>query len=288
MIARLAAALLLAAVAAPAWGQGFDMASRAGGKGPIEVTAEQGIEWTQDRKLFIARGNAKATRGNVSVMGDTLTAHYRENAGGDTEIYQLDAEGNVTIATPTEKGTGSFATYNMDSAKLLLRGAPARLTTPTDTVTASQSIEYDERTRLATARGDAVAIRGDKRIKSDVLTARFKEDAKGQLVLTRADALGNVVLTTAQDVVTGDKGDYNAETGIATLTGSVKITRDQNQLNGGYAQVNLNTGVSKLFAAPPGTAGASQRVQGIFVPEGDQKQAAPQQAPAAPTPGSRR
>jgi lipopolysaccharide export system protein LptA len=157
----------------------------------------------------------------------------------------------------------------MDTAKMVLNGSPARLVTPTDTVTASQSIEYDERAQQAVARGDAVASRADRRIRADVLTARFKEDARGRLVLKRADAVGGVLLTTARDVVTGDKGDYDAESGIATLTGSVKITRDKNQLNGGYAQVNLNTGISKLFAAAPGSAGGGQRVQGLFVPEGD-------------------
>lgn len=266
-LAVLAAALALLA-AAPAAAQGFDMASRSAA-GPIEVFADQGIEWSQDRQQFIARGNAKATRGTVSVTADTLTAHYRNSPGGDTEIFRLDAVGNVVIATPTETATGAFATYDMDSAKMLLKGAPARLVTPTDTVTATESIEYHERTQQAVARGEAVASRADRRIRADVLTARFKEDARGQLVLARADAVGGVVLTTARDVVTGDRGDYNAESGIATLTGSVKITRDKNQLNGGYAQVNLKTGISKLFAAAPGTAGAGQRVQGLFVPEGD-------------------
>ncbi len=262
--AALALAVLLSATPLPAAAQGFDFASRAG-DGPVEVVADNGIEWHQDRRVFIARGNATAARASVTVTADVLTAHYRE-VGGRTDIWRLDAEGDVVIRTPTETATGASATYDVDSGRMVLKGAP-RLVTPTDTVTASESLEYTEGTRVAVARGDAVASRDDKRIRSDVLTARFVDDGKGSLVLGQADASGNVVLTTAQDVVTGDEGHYDAESGIATLSGSVKITRDDNQLNGGYAQVNLKTGISKLFAAAPGTAGKRQRVQGLFVPE---------------------
>ena len=37
-----------------------------------------GIEWQQDAQVYIARGNAVATRGTTEVHADTLIAHYRE------------------------------------------------------------------------------------------------------------------------------------------------------------------------------------------------------------------
>ena len=63
---------------------------------------------------------------------------------------------------------------------------------------------------------------------------------------------GLTIDTTPTDVVTGDRADYVVETGIVTVTGSVKMTRENNQLNGGYAVVNLNTGISRMYPAPPG------------------------------------
>ena len=61
--------------------------------------------------LYIARGNAVAARGTSEVRADTLIAHYRDaktrqhecragelgNAGGNTEIYRVEAEGRVTL-----------------------------------------------------------------------------------------------------------------------------------------------------------------------------------------------
>lgn len=285
----LAVAGMLAASQAPA--QGFNMSQ--GNDQQIQVYADDGIEWVSDANRVIAHGNAKAVRGSVTVTADTLTAYYRNGAGGN-EIWRLDADGNVTITTPTETATGYKGTYDLEKAIFVLRGNPSKLTTPTDTVTAKDSLEYWEKERMAVARGDGFATNGEKSIKADVLTAHFKDKNgsqpasrkpagkstpggdQGSLELQRADAYGHVVLITPKEQVTGDRGDYNLESGIATVTGSVKLTRDGNELNGGYAHVNLNTGISKLFGAAPGAKGGDTRAHGSFIPEkqdGDKRRA---------------
>jgi lipopolysaccharide export system protein LptA len=265
---RLVLALVLSGVIAlPAFAQGFNM-SRAN-DAQIQVYADDGIEWASDASRVIARGNAKAIRGNITVTADQLVAHYRNGPGGD-EIWRLDAEGNVTIASPTETATGTKATYDLDKAIFVLRGKPARLVTASETVTATDTLEYWEKDSRAVARGDAVAVQKDRTIKGDVLSAIFKENAKKSLELSRADAYGHVVLITPKEQVTGERGDYNAESGIATVAGSVKITREGNELNGGYAHVNLNTGISKLFGAAPGAKGGDGRVRGTFTPDKQQ------------------
>lgn len=271
LLLALAAVIVLAA--GPARAQGFNMAQ--GGDSQIQVYADEGIEWVSEAARVVARGNATAVRGKVTVVADSLTAYYREGPGGN-EIWRLDADGNVTIRTPTETATGIKGTYDLDKAIFILRGAPAKLVTPKETVTATETLEYWEKDRMAVARGDAVATNNEKTIKSDVLSAHFKENAKGALEMRQADAYGHVVLITPKDQVTGDRGDYNVETGIATVSGSVKLVRDGNELNGGYAHVNLNTGISKLFGAAPGQKGGDARAHGTFTPEkkdGDKKRA---------------
>ncbi|MBI2236486.1 MAG: hypothetical protein HYU60_05960 [Magnetospirillum sp.] len=290
--AAVAAAALLGLAAMPAAAQGFDLSK--GGDSQIQVYADSGIEWHSEAMRVIARGNAKAIRGAMTVTADTLTAYYRKGANGD-EIWRLDADGNVTLASPNETATGTKASYDLDKAIFVLRGQPARMATPTETYTANETIEYWEMQRMAVLRGKAVALQADKKLEGDVLTAHFRDkDASapavrpgqrqppakpaaksagtaaagggGSLELQRADAYGNVVLTTASEVITGERGDYNVESGIATVSGSVRITREGNQLNGGYAHVNLHTGISKLFGSAPGGKDG-QRVQGVFVPE---------------------
>lgn len=301
--------LLLGSVglAGSALAQGFEMSKS--GDQQIQVYSDNGIEWHSEELRVIARGNAHAIRGDMTVDADVLTAHYRKGAKGD-EIWRLDADGNVVIRSPNDTATGHKAIYDLDKAVFVLKGAPAKLVTPTETFQATESLEYWELKRMAVLRGDGIATQDNKTLKGDVITAHFKDkspakgkvaakpgpaqpapaksgpgpkaEGDGGLELQRADAYGHVVLTTATEVVTGDRGDYNAETGIATVSGSVKISREGgNQLEGGWAHVNLNTGVSKLFAGTPGGAETGKRVQGVFVPQkkGDKDESEPKGVP---------
>lgn len=264
LLSLLTASPVLSLWAAPAAAQGFNLARA--NDAQIQVYADDGIEWLSDASRVIARGNAKAIRGNITVTADQLTAHYRNGPNGD-EIWRLDADGNVTIRSPSETATGTKATYDLDKAVFVLRGQPARLVTPTESISATDTLEYWEKDSRAVARGDAVATQKERTIKADVLTGLFKQNAKNTLELSRADAFGHVTLTTPREQVTGERGDYNAESGIATVAGSVKIVREGNELNGGYAQVNLNTGISKLFGSIPGAKDGDGRVRGTFTPE---------------------
>ena len=269
MIARWLLLAWAALAPLPAAAQGVNL-GRGNNNDQIQVYADDGIEWVSEANRVIARGNAKAVRGTVTVTADSLTAYYRDGSGGSggsNEIWRLDADGNVTIKTPTETATGVKATYDLDKAVFVLRGLPAKLVTPTDQVTAKDSLEYWEKDRMAVARGDAVALQGDRKVQADVLTAHFREGAKGSLELKQADAYGHVVLTSPKEQVSGERSDYNLESGIATVVGSVKIVRDGNELNGGYARVNLKTGISTLFGAAPGAGGGDTRVHGTFTPE---------------------
>jgi lipopolysaccharide export system protein LptA len=140
------------------------------------------------------------------------------------------------------------------------------MTTEQDVITARDSFEYWEEMQVAVARGDAVAIRGDRRVRADSLTAHMSKGADGKQSIQRVDAIGNVQISTATDSVQGDKGIYYVDRQFAKLFGNVQITRGENQMNGAYAEVDLQSGISKLMAAPPGTQ-AADRVRGLLIPK---------------------
>lgn len=293
-------------------GGGLNFADQKSGT-PLEIYADQGLELSQDAKTVIGRVNAKAIRGRVTVSGDVLTAHYRPKAavpgqpvpkkstdktdktdnkqdGGSNEVWRVEADGQVSIATPTEAAYGDHADYNIDDAVVVLTGRDLKMLTPTDVVTARDSLEYWEHRQQAVARGNAVAVRAEKRIQADILVADFAQNAEKQMAMQRAHGYNHVILTTPREVVTGDRADYNVETGIVTVTGSVKITREENQVNGGYAVVNLNTGISRIFPVAPGAAsGSDQRVKALFVPQkkqADPSSTAPSSGRTPPTSGA--
>jgi lipopolysaccharide export system protein LptA len=248
---------------------------------PIAVDADQAIEWHQEQKAYVARGNAVAKRGDVTITGDTLVAYYRDIPTGGTEIFRLAADGKVHIFSPTQNVYGDRAVYDVDKQVAVVTGSNLKLVTPTDVVTARDSLEYWENQKLAVARGDAMAVREQNRVNADVLVGLFAEGEAGSLEMTRIDAQGNVVITTPTDVARGRQGVYNLKTDIATLTGDVRLTRGENHLNGQTAEVNMKTGISRLLNTGDRSGG---RVKGLFIP-GQQAGGGAQPAPAKPGAG---
>jgi lipopolysaccharide export system protein LptA len=254
---------------------------------PLDIQAEQGIEWQQSNNVYIARGKARASRGNATVYADTLIAHYRAGSpdhakqagtGGSTEIYRVEAEGNVRLTTETQTVYGDRAVYDLDSATAVVTGKNLKLVTPKDTVTARDSLEWYDNTLIAVARGEAVAVREAKRLAGDVLTAQVVKPADGPSRISRIDAQGHVVVTTINEIARGATGVYNADTGIASLAGGVTITRGDNALRGQYGVVDLNNNVSRLLSAPPGDLSPRTPVQGLIIPRSKAPPATPAQA----------
>lgn len=229
------------------------------GDGPVEINAEDGIEWQRDTKAYIARGNARAARGGVEILADTLTAFYRDGKeGGDQEVFRIDADGNVRVQSKSEKAFGDKGVYHVDQAVFVLVGRKLRLETASAVITARDTLEYWDQRQLAVARGEAIVDGSDGRLRADILTARIAKSGKRDI--DQIDAFGNVLVSTGTEIARGDEGVYNPRTEVATLCGNVKITRGKNQLNGTCAEVNLKTGRSRLI-------GGGRRVQGIFTPK---------------------
>ena len=197
----LAALLAIPVVAIPAAGaraQALDLSKG----GAIDVTAQDGMEWRQNEQVVIARGDARAVRGGVTVTADTLVAHYRKKAGavatpvsapasapaaapgskaapgagpngldtGANEIYRLEAEGNVHIFTATDLAVADHAVYDIDAAVLLLTGKAMTITTPQQVMTARDTMEYWTQKHMAVGRGLATVTTTDgRRVTADVL-----------------------------------------------------------------------------------------------------------------------
>ena len=258
----------------------------------IQVTADDSFEYYADKRLYVARGNAKAVRGTMTVTADILTAHEREKPQGgapkepktangnknDTgDIDLMTADGHVVIVDPKQRITGEHAVYDLDKHKMIVTGGDLRYETAKEVVTARDSLEYYEDTKLAVARGNAVADQESRHIEGDVLTAEFRDAPNGQSQLTRITAAGHVTVITKSsekkpaegtipatapqpngkpaksnvrggDVSRGNRAIYDAGSNVAILTGDVKITRpDGTELSGDVGEVNFDTNQNRLL-----------------------------------------
>jgi lipopolysaccharide export system protein LptA len=213
---------------------------------PVAIEADKGVEWRQNEQVYIARGNATAKRGDSTIRSDTLYAHYRRTQDNRQEIYKIVAEGAVKITTPKETITSDTAEYMVETGVFTLKGKPVKIDSGKSELIAGL-IVYNSKNKTANVTGGAQVSEEKKRVRADRFLAFFKEDG-GKQALKRVEAFGNVVITTPTEIARGNRGDYDAETQVATLSGNVRLTRGDSQLNGERAEVNMKSGVSKLLA----------------------------------------
>jgi lipopolysaccharide export system protein LptA len=231
---------------------------------PIVIEAEKGIEWRRDEQVYIATGNAMVARGDIAVHADLLMAYYRGDGTSASEIYRVEATGNVRMVSPGETVYGEYAVYDVERRVLVVTGGNLKVETANEIVTAKDSLEYWQDEMVVVARGAAQVVQPDhgRNVQAETLTGFFRENAEGEVVLYQVEAAGNVRIERGQEVARAAKAVYNLDEEVATLTGGVRITQGQNQLNGDSAEFNLRTGVSRLL----GSGTDDGRVQTLIVP----------------------
>ena len=259
----------------------------------------QNVTVTGDTLTAWYRPAPGAPAGAHAGTAASAAADPTDDQGGN-QIYKLQAEGHVHIFTPTDRARCDRAVYDLDQAVLVMTGHDLRLTTPNDVLTAKHDMEYWSARHMAVARGDAVVVTKDaRRIRADVLVAYTTpppatpatptpaptqvaspppppaDPAAASGKLRKVEAFGHVVLQTPTEIVTGDRGVYDARTGIARLVGNVHITRGANEMAGQGAVVNMKTGIATLLAAPGG------QVKGLIVPKRQPAPAASHKTPPA-------
>ena len=163
---RIRSLLLMAGLALLMRGEAYAQLGTTDSAAPINIQADHGIEWQQNEQLYIARGNAVATRGPATIKADTLIGHYRAVKGGaasssenNSEIYRIEADGNVVITRDSRTVAGDHADYDMDQGIGIVHGKALKMTTAADVITARDALEWYDVKQIAVARGNAVAVR---------------------------------------------------------------------------------------------------------------------------------
>ena len=274
----LAAALVLAASfgadaqdqATTSGDSGFDL----GGSQPIEISADNGIEWNRDAKTYTARGNAVATQGTSEIHAETLIASYSENS---SQIDHVVAEGAVKIMSPSQTAYGDHGDFDQTKRLLVMTGAALKIDSPDQTVTARDAFEYWQDQDALVAKGDVVIVKTDgTRINGNQVTSYFRKNAEtGKREAFQVKAEGNVRIDTGKEIATCNRAVYDPNTQIAVLTGNVVLTQNKNVFRGARAEIDMAKGISRLLPSP------GERVRTTIQPK--QKSNQGSSVPATPT-----
>jgi lipopolysaccharide export system protein LptA len=249
---------------------GFDL----GGSDPIEISADNGIEWNRDAKTYTARGSAVAVQGTSEVHADTLVASYTASS---SEIEHVTADGTVKIMSPSQTAYGDHAEYDRVKRLLVMTGSGLKIVNADETVTARDVLEYWQDQDVLVAKGDVVILKTDgTRINGDKVTSYFSRDAvSGKREAFQVKAEGNVRVDTGKEVATSQRAVYDPNTRIAVLTGDVVITQNRNVFRGARAEIDMEKGISRLLPAE------GQRVRSTIRPKSNGNQGS--SAPAGPS-----
>ena len=248
--------------------------AQAQNKAPIEITADKTLEWHRAQSQYVADGNAVVVQGDTTIRADLITADYRDSAKSSMDIYRLTGTGNVSIDDRGNTASVDKLVYELDSGLATMTGKALRMTSPDQTLTATEKFEYDVKAGKLTAFGNGKIVRARDVLEADTITAFLVSGKDGKNTLDRMEAVKNVKITTPSETLTGARGVYNAKANTAIITGNVKITRGKNILTGERAEVDLNTDISRLFGSSIEDGQTGGRVKGIFYPESNGENAA--------------
>ena len=238
---------------------------------PIQIEAEGGIDWFRDEKKYEARVNAIASRGNLRIRADRLTAHY-DDSGERTLITRIEAVGRVILTQGETRAEGDRGTYHIDQKRAFLIGRNLQISNLNGVIMADDSLEYWEQKGVAIARGQALVIQNENRLQAGTLTA-FIDPAqtnasegngspkRPETQITRIDAEDGVHLSTPEEIVIANEGVYDMVAQTVRMCGDVKVTRAGNLVTGNCAFVDLETGKSRLESGPDG-----EKVKGLILP----------------------
>lgn len=99
---------------------------------PIDISADE-LELDQEKQIAIFKGNVDAVQGTLNLKSEELVIYYIQGAdessdeeatagGGRTNIRQIDATGDVRLATPKEMASGDWAIYDIEKGVITLGG----------------------------------------------------------------------------------------------------------------------------------------------------------------------
>lgn len=229
----------------------------------MNLTADNRVEWHHKTQKMVAIGNAVATRGDMQVRADKMSADYQKStATGKNQITKVHADGNVKMKSARADALGNTLDYDLEQDVIILRGKPAKIKTATETITAEDNITYYPSQQKAIASGNVNANNGQDQIFGDKMIAYFEPTQKqsNNLEMKQVEIYGNVKIINKDTTVWADKGLYNPKTAIVKLYDNITIEQNGNRLQGDYAQSDLNSGISKILAGKT----SKQRVTGIF------------------------
>lgn len=118
-------ALILALAAAPAASQSGGLGTSAlknhDTRAPIDIDAAR-IEVRDRENQAIFSGDVRVRQGNMNLAAPTLRVFYERGQGSNPVIQRVDAQGGVTLTSPSERASAAYGVYDVTDRQLTMIG----------------------------------------------------------------------------------------------------------------------------------------------------------------------
>ncbi|NCF47585.1 MAG: hypothetical protein GWP24_08465 [Alphaproteobacteria bacterium] len=210
----------------------------------LEIEASGFLEWNQENKSYIAKGDAIATQGGRTIDADEIIAFYASEENRD--ITRIQAAGSVQFSDVLGSGYSDRLHYEMNTQTVTLNGNENYFESEEFTAQSSNQIQFNELDGILNLQDDAmISISEARKIEAQRLEIELSDEGN----VTTINAEGDVKLTEkAGRIAYSGSAFYEAENGNMTLSDSVEILDGNNQLRGDKAIINVETGYSKILA----------------------------------------
>jgi len=125
----------------------------------------------------------------------------------------------------------------------------------------SNTLEIFQKNNTAIFSGDVVVTEKRVRLNADTITVFYKSSSDGKGNVSKIEAVGNIIIISDENKITGNKAKYDVENKIIYIYENVVLTREGNNIKGDSLEYNINNGKMKISSSK------GKRVEGFFVPE---------------------
>ncbi len=134
----------------------------------------------------------------------------------------------------------------------------------------ADSLEVLQNEKIAIFSGSVDAKQGEILLKAEKLKVNYtSSNLGGKQSVSKIFAEGNVSFSSKLESANSDKGEYDVEQGLITLSGDVKLTQGNNILRGSKLIIDLKTGKNTMIGSQKSlnTTTKDGRVKGLFTPK---------------------
>lgn len=188
---------------------------------PLTIDSLKGVHCDREKNFCSAEGKVVVRKGPYEIFTHKAKAFIRKNTLGKTEIFRIEAKGDVRFFGPGgESGTSDEATYDIE----------------------------DGLVKLTPSTGNKVILWKDQYIlEADCINIHFEKDKAS---LQKIDAIGKVLLSSPEEIIEGSKAVFTPDNHMIVVTGDVRVTNASGQLRGSCAKVNVDTKRSEVLKRP--------------------------------------